>query len=596
MNMKENNMILQMRVNELEKEALKLKKDISVLTNDNETLKADNLVITKALRSTEERLRIELFVKFGSKSEKYRKLFKIPEAYYSLDDLKENLSEEEKTILSDGEKVVKRIKEEEDSKVLALVKKPRNRNPKSRKRGNSNGKQKFDASYSREERIIDIPNKECQQCGVSLISLNTYCEHEYIDLLEKSLQIIREKKPKYYCPNCGVSKNDETGEKNLNILCAPSPKNRFIPGGLAGNNLIATALCDKYFYGLSSYRLSSRFKNFGIDISDQNLSNWFIKAAEELTPLADEILKDILSGSAINSDETTYKVLDEEERKDTSKSWLWVLCSSDKKEPKVYFKYDPSRSSDVFKNLVGDYDGYVQADCYIGYQAKKQDYKFKLALCTAHLRRKFTDALKGGNYQEGSPGYITIDKILKVIGKIYEIDKTERVLFDKGIATEEEFVQKRKKLSSPQFKKLTKVINGRKDFHTNDDNILNGMNYYLKHVELFPKYLEIAALNPDNSLAERIIKGFSRIRMNTLFAGSPRGAKAMATLETIIHSANLNDMDIKKYMKYLLENVSLMRDSLASEANYKRLLPWNMSEETKDKLSIQTMSIKHKKF
>jgi hypothetical protein len=234
--------------------------------------------------------------------------------------------------------------------------------------------------------------------------------------------------------------------------------------------------------------------------------------------------------------------------------------------------------------------------CYIGYQAKKQDYKFKLALCTAHLRRKFTDALKGGNYQEGSPGYITIDKILKVIGKIYEIDKTERDLFDKGIATEEEFVQKRKKLSSPQFKKLTKVINGRKDFHTNDDNILNGMNYYLKHVELFPKYLEIAALNPDNSLAERIIKGFSRIRMNTLFAGSPRGAKAMATLETIIHSANLNDMDIKKYMKYLLENVSLMRDSLASEANYKRLLPWNMSEETKDKLSIHTMSIKHKKF
>jgi len=43
------------------------------------------------------------------------------------------------------------------------------------------------------------------------------------------------------------------------------------------------------------------------------------------------------------------------------------------KYPKVYFKYDPSMSCNVFKSLVGDYSGYVKSDVYAGYQTKKQD-------------------------------------------------------------------------------------------------------------------------------------------------------------------------------------------------------------------------------
>ena len=70
----------------------------------------------------------------------------------------------------------------------------------------------------------------------------------------------------------------------------------------------------------------------------------------------------------------------------------------------------------------------------------------------------------------------------------------------------------------------------------------------------------------------------------------------MATLQTIIQTANLNDLDLEKYMKFLLEKVSLIRESLASEVNYSELLPWNLDKNTKSNLLIETMSIKHKKF
>ncbi len=190
--------------------------------------------------------------------------------------------------------------------------------------------------------------------------------------------------------------------------------------------------------------MSSHFRHFGIDISEQNLSNYFIKAANELTPIADEMIKDILRGLAINSDETSYMILDEEYRKDSSKSWIWVLYSSDINNSKAYFKYELSRSRDVFKSLVGDYIGYVKSYAYAGYQTKKHDYKFKLSLSISHLRQCFVEAKIGGNYKEGSSGHITIEKILKIIGEIYKIDKEQRVLLNKEIITEEEFIKKRK--------------------------------------------------------------------------------------------------------------------------------------------------------
>jgi len=97
-----------------------------------------------------------------------------------------------------------------------------------------------------------------------------------------------------------------------------------------------------------------------------------LRFLKEPTQIVDEILKNILSGHAVNADEPSYMVLDEDERKDTIKSWMWVLYSSDINNPKVYFKYDPSRSSDVFKSLVGDYSGYVKSDTYVGSQTKKR--------------------------------------------------------------------------------------------------------------------------------------------------------------------------------------------------------------------------------
>lgn len=371
---------LRRRVTELEKQNEKDKRRIVSLTQKNSNLEEDVQVLSRAVRAGEEKLRLSLFLRFGSSSEKYRKLFNIPVELLSKEE-EGSLSEEERKVLDQAKALV----EQQTAKADAVSQKKgsRNRNPESRKRGNGCGRQSFDSSYPREVEHFHLPD-HYPNCGIDVNNLNSPDAHEYIELIKDSLRIVRQLRDKGYCSNCDQS-YDADGTRKRNVITASAP-GRFIPGGLAGNNLIATSLVDKFFYGLSVTRISKRFRNLGVELSEQNFANWHLRAGSELKPVAQAIRDFILTQPAINADETKLQVLAEQGGSHNLKSWMWVLCSATPHKPAAYFHYDVSRSSDVLKGMMGGYNGYLQADAYSGYQAGRQDYQFTLALCAAHLR------------------------------------------------------------------------------------------------------------------------------------------------------------------------------------------------------------------
>ncbi len=587
MNNQEELIRLRMRVTELEKENKQYVKENSKLTEENDILKEDVEVLTRVVRSGKEKLRLELFLRFGSSSEKYRKLFNIPIELLNKDE--EELSPEEQQTIEDAKKLVD---ESKSANTTSDKKARRNRNPAHRKRGNGCGRQVFDPSYPREQHDFTL-DEACSACGCTLVPINSSDIHEHIDILKENLRIIKQVRHKGYCPGCGETQHED-GTKKRTIITAPAPQ-RFIPGGLAGDSLIATSLVDKFFYGLSVTRIAKRFRNLGVDLSEQNFANWHVRAGSELEPVARAIKHFILNQIAVNADETKFQVLDEEGRADELKSWLWVICSATPDMPAAYFHYNVSRGSDVFKEIVGNYSGYLQSDAYISYRTEAQNYSFTLSLCNAHMRRKMVDAQKAGSYPEGSVGFVTLDKILRLIGEIYGIDNTYRQqwLTDK-IINETEFINIRRKLTIPLYKKLSTWIAGRKYFHQDDYYILEGMNYYQNHEKLFQGYLDCAYLNPDNSRVERIIKGACTVRKNSLFAGCPDGAHALATLITIIQTANLWDLNLYAYMNYLLKEMTKIRPLVAATVDYNQFLPWNLPPELRQEMAVQTISIKKK--
>ena len=88
-----------------------------------------------------------------------------------------------------------------------------------------------------------------------------------------------------------------------------------------------------------------------------------------------------------------------------------------------------------------------------------------------------------------------------------------------------------------------------------------------------------------NSLAERAIRPFAVHRKNWLFADSVEGAKANAVYYSLIESAKINNLNIEKYIKYLLEEIPQL-DNPSNERELEKFLPWS-KELPKEILNFQ---------
>lgn len=88
-------------------------------------------------------------------------------------------------------------------------------------------------------------------------------------------------------------------------------------------------------------------------------------------------------------------------------------------------------------------------------------------------------------------------------------------------------------------------------------------------------FLEDGRLELDNNRAERSIKPFVIGRKNWIFSNTPKGAKASATIYSVVETAKENCLNPYSYLEYLFEmlpNIDLDNKSALDE-----LMPWSQS-------------------
>lgn len=90
-------------------------------------------------------------------------------------------------------------------------------------------------------------------------------------------------------------------------------------------------------------------------------------------------------------------------------------------------------------------------------------------------------------------------------------------------------------------------------------------------------YLEDGHCSFSNNLSENAIRPFTVGRKNWLFSATPKGATASALVYTMVEMAKVNELNIYKYLTYLLEH-SPSEDM--SDEQLEALTPW--SEEVQN--------------
>ena len=102
------------------------------------------------------------------------------------------------------------------------------------------------------------------------------------------------------------------------------------------------------------------------------------------------------------------------------------------------------------------------------------------------------------------------------------------------------------------------------------------ITYSLNQWEKLTAFLKDGRLEIDNNRSERAIKPFVIGRKNWLFANTPRGAKASATIYSVIETAKENSLNPFKYLQYLFEQLPQLADPKDPD-ELDKLLPWSAS-------------------
>ena len=408
---------------------------------------------------------------------------------------------------------------------------------------------------------IDESEKVCA-CGAALSRIGEeICEK--LDIIPAKIRVIRIIRPKYACKNCeGVE------SEGAAVKIAPPPP-QIIPKGIATPGLVAHIAISKYADALPLYRQEKIFARYGIDLTRSTMAGWMVMAAQSCRPVMELLYEKLLSGPLINVDETPVQVIKEPGRANTTKSYMWVFRGGPPEKPVIVYRYSPTRSGEIPKEVLQGYRGYCQTDAFSGYDGLEAAIPgIILVGCFAHVRRNFVNVIDArGKAAKNKTGSAEI--ALNYIGRLYRIEKIAR---ERGFSPEE-IVSVRREQAQPVLTEFKAWMDKRIDQTPPKGLVGQALGYAITQWPRLIRYLENGHITPDNNLAENAIRPFVIGRKNWLFAGSPSGADAAATLYSLIETAKVCGLDPYYYFRTLFEKLPYA----SSEAEYSALLPQNFT-------------------
>ncbi|MBS3937225.1 MAG: IS66 family transposase [Peptococcaceae bacterium] len=422
------------------------------------------------------------------------------------------------------------------------------------------------AQGKREAQLKDLPEETIEYhlppeeqvcaCGGPLHEMSTEVRQE-LKIVPPQVSVVKHVRHTYACRRC------EREELNTFVITAPMPS-PLLPGSLASASAVAHIMTQKYVEAMPLYRQEQAMARQGVELSRQTMANWMLQAAERwLEPLYRRMHEQLLKEETLHADETDLQVLHEPGRSATSKSYLWLYRTGRAGPAIVLYDYQTTRAHKHARQFLSGFKGYLHVDGYAGYNGLPH---ITLVGCWAHARRGFVQALKA----------------LPAESKTAEVAAKEGLAYCNSLFA----LERQMHALSPEERCAMRLSHSRPlvdDFHAwlvfQRPRVLpksafgQAIFYCLNQWDKLTAFLKDGRLELDNNRAERSIKPFVIGRKNWLFSNTPRGAKASATIYSIVETAKENGLNPFAYLKYLFEK--LPNVDIQNTITLDELLPWS---------------------
>ena len=415
------------------------------------------------------------------------------------------------------------------------------------------GRKGLPAHYPRVEKIYDLTESEktCE-CGCMLSCIGEE-RTEQLEVIPEQAYVVVHVQKKYACADC---------QGNVKQAVKPIQP---IPGSIAGPQLLAKIISDKFNYGLPLYRQEKRLQQLGIDIARKTLSLWVIRISELLLPLEKLMQDTLLNYDVAYSDETRVQVLDEPGRKAEAQSWMWLFSGGNPKEFCLLYHYDVSRGHEVPLAFFEDFKGYLHCDGFSAYETlARKNKNIKLSGCLYHARRKFVEADKLSQKKSGIA--------YRALLLIQKLAKKEALFKD---LSPDIIRQKRLEEEVPILNELHALLIDSQPKVPPKSTLGGAISYTLNQWPKLLVYLEDGRLENNNNRSERAIKPFAVGRKNFLFCQSVDGAIAAARLYSFVETCKWHGISFYYWLAYVLSHIQQCKTVEELEA----LLPYNIDKD-----------------
>jgi len=410
-----------------------------------------------------------------------------------------------------------------------------------------NGRKPLPAHLPREqvEHPVCEEDLTCDQCGCRKERIGQEVSEE-LDYIPASFVVREHIRPKYACKQCQGG-----------VVIAEMP-DRPIDKGRAGTGLFSHVIVSKYADHLPLHRQESIYQRHGLDLRRSTLCDWVAQSADLLRPLVEEMKRRILQSPKLHTDDTPVPVRNGP-RKQIRKGYLWVYVDIGNN---VVFDYTPSRGREGPVGFLGDYEGYIQADAYSGYDEVFAKGKATEVACWAHTRRKFYEA------KDTAPAIA--HEALVLIRDLYKIERQAKAEDLKGDA----LYRVRQSESKPILDTFEQRLKIWSQQVLPKSPMAQAIGYAQGQWNALTRYVGDPILAIDNNLAERLLRKVTLGRKNWLFAGSDQGGHRAAIHYSLISSCKLCGIDPFFYIKDVLDRISTHPANRIAEllpANWKPL-------------------------
>jgi len=389
-------------------------------------------------------------------------------------------------------------------------------------------------------------------CGDTLVEIGEETS-EQLDYVRPKIQVLQHVRKKYACPGCQQC-----------VKTAPVPA-QILPRSNASPGLLAHIVTSKYVDALPLYRQETIFERHGVHLPRATQAAWIIALAERVQPLINLMDERLRESGYIRMDETPVQVL-KSEKAATAEHYMWVRVSGPPRQRIILFDYDASRGGDVAARLLSDAKGYLQTDGYGAYDRVAKQYELTHCGCMAHLRRRFFEAIKALPKAEQKSSTAAHEGVRR-IDALYAIEREAKSLNDA------ERTALREQKAVPQLTALHHWASALAQETLPSGKLGDALDYLLTQWPKLIRYVQHGQVAIDTNVAENAIRPFALGRRNWLFADTVKGAKASASLYSLVQTARANELEPYAYLCRLFDHLPAAQ----CVADFEALLPWNIT-------------------